>query len=114
MTKIRVVVDATPRMLKDIIEQAVTTQPDMELVACDHAIDLPGAMARSAADVVIVARPHAPMPLEHLLVENPRLKMLVVTDDGRVAQMCEFRRTRIARVTPQGLVEAIRAASKGD
>jgi hypothetical protein len=44
------------------------------------------------------------------LLENPRLKVLVIKREGREAQLLEFRQIPVAEVSPQGLVDAIRAA----
>ncbi|PYR72927.1 MAG: hypothetical protein DMF86_22040 [Acidobacteria bacterium] len=108
---IRVVVGKIPRILRAIIEGAITLQSDMELIASGGA-DLSATARRSHADVVIVAEEMYEGDPAHrqVLVDNPQLKLFVVTDDGRAAHMLEFRRLPVADVSPQGLVEAIRDA----
>jgi DNA-binding NarL/FixJ family response regulator len=108
---IRVVVGEIPRILSAIIEGAVTREPDMTLIPAS-AGDLALLVRRSAADVAIVAdeRPESEAVHRQVLVDNPRVKILVVTDDGRAAHLLEFRRVPIAEVSPQALVQAIRAA----
>jgi DNA-binding NarL/FixJ family response regulator len=98
-------------MLRDIIEDAIGHQADMELIA-DGASDCSKAVKRSAADVVIMAdqRVLGSAAPEQLLVINPHLKVFVVTDDGRQAHLLEFRETPVVPVSPQRLVDAIRAA----
>jgi hypothetical protein len=99
-------------MLRDIIEGAIRHQADMELIDHGGDCDYANAARGSAADVVIVADQAGlgSGPHEQLLIENPRLKMFVVTDDGRRADLLEFRQTPVVQVSPQGLVDAIRAA----
>lgn len=98
-------------MLREIIKGAIGLQPDMELIDCGDEPDLSKAFKSSAADVVIVARPTGPATShQHILADNPQLKMFVVTDDGREAHLLEFRQNPVAQLSPQGLVDAIRAA----
>src|SRR5438094_139965 len=83
----------------------------MELIASGGA-DLSATARRSRADVVIVAEEVYEGDPAHrqVLVDNPQLKLFVVTDDGRAAHMLEFRRLPGADVSPQGLVGASRRA----
>jgi DNA-binding NarL/FixJ family response regulator len=112
LKRIRVVVAATPRVLRDIIEGALRLQSDMELIDGDDEPNLSEALKRCAADVVVVAGrpPQGAASYEQLLIENPQVKVLVVTDDGGRAHLIECRRIPVAEVTPQGLVDAIRSA----
>ena len=109
---IRILSGEMPRMLREILEDAVRSQPDMELIDSGDGHDLPMAIKREHADVVIVAERGADDPVSHeqLLLENPRLKVLVVSRDGREAHLLEFWRVPVAEVSLQGLVCAIRAA----
>jgi hypothetical protein len=43
-----------------------------------------------------------------VLVDNPELKMFVVTNDGREAYL--LHRTTVREVSPSGLIDAIRLA----
>jgi hypothetical protein len=99
-------------MLRDIIEDAISHQADMELIDDGGDSDCSKAVRRSAAEVVIVADQTGlgSAPHEQLLIENPHLKMFVVTDDGRQAHLLELRQTPVVQVSPQRLVDAIRAA----
>ena len=100
-------------MLRDIIEDAISRQPDMQLIEAGGDADCANAVRRAAPDVVIVADQAVlgSVPRAQLLIENPRLKMFVVTDDGREAHLLEFRQSAVVQVSPQRLVDAIRAAT---
>src|SRR5262249_1710782 len=99
---IRIVLGDLPRLLRDIIAEAVRREADMMLVEAD-------------ADVVIVADDPPDCGARHrqALVEHPELKILVVSDDGRTAQLLEFRRRLMSDVSPRALVDAIRDAAGG-
>ena len=101
-----------PRMLRDIIEGAVNLQPDMQILDTTGDRDLSTAIKRCAANVVILAEqnPRSGSSHEQLLIEYPELKMFVVTDDGGAAHLLEFRRIPVEQMSPQALLEAIRAA----
>ena len=112
MKTIRILIDAMPRMLREIIEGALARQPDMLLLDFAADPDLATAVKRGAPNVVIVADANGtagPSPRK-LLVDNQQLKIFVVTDDGRSGHLLEFRRLPVAQMSPQGLVTAIRAA----
>lgn len=111
MKQIRVVVAEVPHILRAIIEDAVGLQPDMELIAgCGR--ELPVLAGRGSADVVIVAedQPGDARAHRQVLVDNPDVKMLVVTAGGHAAHLQELRRVPVDDVSAPGLVEAIRAA----
>jgi DNA-binding NarL/FixJ family response regulator len=102
-------------MLREIIERAVTGQPDMEIVdELPHDQMRAEALMRTAADVVISAGNHDPGAVQQLLEELPRLKVLVVSGDGRDTALYELRPTRtpLGEVSPQTIVDAIRGACR--
>jgi hypothetical protein len=109
---IRVVVGEVPRLLRDIIEEAVRREADMMLVEAEG-IDLAAVVRSSGADVAIVADDPPDRGARHrqVLVEHPNLKILVVGDNGRDAQLLEFRRHLMPDVSPQAIVRAIRDAA---
>lgn len=109
---IRILVCDMPRMLRDIIEDAISRQADMQLIDDGGETNCADAVRRSVPDVVIVAQEAAPgaVSREQLLVDHPQLKMFVVAHDGREAHLLEFRRMPVVQVSPQRLVDAIRAA----
>ena len=102
-------------MLREIIERAVAGQPDMEIVDDLRADALaPEGLRRAGADVVISAGEHDSAAVNRLLCELPRLKVLVVSADGRETALHELRPTRTAlgEVSPQTIVDAIRGARR--
>ncbi len=102
-----------PGILRDIIEGAVARQPDMLLIDGSNDLDVAAVVKKCAPHVVIVADAVGALEPSYrgLLVDNPRLKIIVVTDDGRSGQVLEFRRSPVAQMSPQGLIAAIRAAA---
>ena len=108
---IRVVIGNVPRILREIIEGAVRLHSDIELFRSSDA-DLSQAVTQYRADAAIVAGTSPAMKRLHrsVLVDNPELKMFVVTDDGREAYLLELHRTAVREVSPSGLIEAIRLA----
>jgi hypothetical protein len=109
---IRILFGEMPRMLREIVEDSIRSQPDMKLIDSGDRHDLPLAIKRARADVVIVAERGVDDSVSHeqILLENPRLMVLVVSRNGRKATLWQFRRIPVAEVSPQGLVDAIRAA----
>ena len=105
-----------PRMMHDIVETAIRSQPDMLVVGVMGALAtsdaLGSAVQRVRPDVVILgpqsegARPTC----EALLYDHPHVRLLEVTDDGRGAKLCELRpyRVTIGDVSLEGLMGAIR------
>ena len=84
-------------MLREIIERAVAGQPDMEIVDDVPADAIaPAALRRAGANVVISAGHHDATAVNRLLCELPRLKVLVVSGDGRETALHELRPTRTA------------------
>jgi DNA-binding NarL/FixJ family response regulator len=106
-----------PRLMREIVEGAVRSQPDMQVVATVEADDtIADAVARASADVVILGLERGATigAYDGLLYRHPRLHLVALTDDGRGALMCEMRpqRTAIADVSPSGIVDAIRASTR--
>jgi hypothetical protein len=102
-----------PRLLHEIVERAVSSEPDMELVA------VPAPPARrpwADADVLVVATEdeRLPPPYDEWLLETPRARVVVVAEATRGASMYELRpaRTPLGNVSPDALVTAIRASSR--
>jgi DNA-binding NarL/FixJ family response regulator len=104
-------------MLSDIITDIVTSQADMEIVgSVADARALAATVAEVDADVVVVGLPDAELPAQYasLLGARPQTRLLGVSGDGRRAFLYELRphRTALGEVSPQALVEAIRAAAR--
>jgi hypothetical protein len=103
-------------MLRDIVEDSILSQPDMELVVRNDVEDLEMAVKRCRADVAIVGDPPytGTAKPESLLLAYPNLRVIVITGDGRCAQFFEFRRHTILEMSPRSLIETIRLALNPD
>ena len=112
MEPISIVLVGLPRMLRDIIEQAVTPEPDMVIVSDPREPSLAATVERTGADFVILGRDAGPTEVDGLLCENPRLRVLAVAGDGREAFLYELRPTRtpLGEISPRTIVDAIRSA----
>jgi chemotaxis response regulator CheB len=117
LERIRVLVVKVPGILGEIITSIVANEPDMEIVGdvADYRELLP--MTRTtSADAVIIGLENGELPgvCEELLDERPRVTLLGVHGDGRHAFVYALRpeRVPIGDVSPAGLVEAIRSASR--
>jgi DNA-binding NarL/FixJ family response regulator len=113
--RIRVLLANMPPMLRDIIEDAVLNEPDVEIVGTleSHELLLP-ALAHVDTDVLILTRGPAyePAMAEELWARWPRIKVLEIAQGGRSAVLHALHPHRVALgdVSPQGLVAAIRGA----
>ncbi len=119
MSRIRVLVAEMPRMLSDIVSSLVAKQQDMELVGEPvRGKQVVRAVRRLRPHVVVLASHGSELTaLGHRLLEvSPRLKLVAVTENGRLAHRYELRpqQTPISEVSPQGLLEAVRAAVAED
>jgi len=108
-----------PRMMREIVETTVGSEPDMHVVAALEADDsLAEVVARARADVVILALDAGEelRAYDALLYRHPRLHLLAVTEDGRGAVISELRphHALLADVSPAGLVDAIRASARAE
>jgi DNA-binding NarL/FixJ family response regulator len=102
-----------PRILREIIEQAVADEPDMEIVEIEGSgVPLRQAVATARADFVIAGADYDFGEVARVLDERPRLRILAVAGDGREAFLYELRPTRtpLGEVSPQTIVDAIRGA----
>jgi DNA-binding NarL/FixJ family response regulator len=112
---IRILLGEMPRMMREIVEPAVATQADMQVVGAVSAREtLASEVGRTRAEVVIVGLDSAPQvpSYEAVLYAHPHLKMLAVVDSGREALLYELRphTVPLGQVSVAGLLDAIRAA----
>src|SRR5687768_4655887 len=100
-----------PRMLSDILENVVATQPDMFVLKAG-AGELRAEIEQAQPHVLIVGFDAGRTCDDDLLYAFPRLKVLAVASSGRDAFLCELqpRQHPIEDVSPDGLVQAIRDA----
>jgi hypothetical protein len=102
-----------PRILREIIEQAVADEPDMEIVGVEgRDVPLRQAVESTRADFVMAGADYDLGEVARVLDERPRLRVLAVAGDGREAFLYELRPTRtpLGEVSPQTIVDAIRGA----
>jgi hypothetical protein len=112
---IRIVLGAMPVMLREIIHEVFSGQPDMAIVSEPRPdADLVAAVAESGADLVILELVDDSLgPAgERLLRSQPGLKSLGVSRDGRTAAVYELvpGRTKVFEASPAGLRAAVRQA----
>jgi len=106
-------------MLCDIIEHAVKNESDMVVVGelTDRSYLATTARA-TEADVIILQLDDSELPAEcgALFDARPRIRLLGVAGDGRRTFLYDLRpqRTALGEVSPQRLVDAIRAAVPSD
>lgn len=112
MLKARILVTDMPQMLSDIIETAVSLQPDMELVEREDNEGLETVVHRCHVDVAIVGGPIS--LYQEVWLARRRLKVLVTTGNGRSAEVLEFGHRSLDEPSPQSLLDAIRIALDSD
>jgi DNA-binding NarL/FixJ family response regulator len=109
----RIVLVDMPRLLREIIVQAVGDEPDLEIVPFEaHGAALRQTVESSRADFVIAGADYEFREVAQVLEERPRLRILAVAGQGREAFLYELRPTRtpLGEVSPRTIVEAIRGA----
>jgi hypothetical protein len=102
-----------PRILREIIVQAVADEPDLEIVPFEaHGVALRQTVKSGRADFVIAGADYDFHEVAQVLEERPRLRVLAVAGHGREAFLYELRPTRtpLGEVSPRTIVEAIRGA----
>lgn len=118
MLPTRIVLVDLPRMLREIIADAVVREPDMSLAGhVADGDDLLATIDETDADVVIVGAEGFPArEVRRLLGVRPTLKVLLVTGDGREAALYELRphEEPLGELSPRTLVAAIRTAVQRD
>ena len=102
-------------MVCDIITDVVTTQPDMEVVGqLPDRLVLLSTTDQTRADVVVLGLKDSALPTdcEQLFTAHPQIRVLGIAADGRRAFLYELRPQQVSlgEVSPQGLIDAIRAA----
>lgn len=119
MERIQILLVDMPRIVEEMIEQAVVAQPDMHVVG---AVRDPESLVRAARetrpDFVIFGLPldgesGFPEACSELLEEQPRAKALGVAVEASNAYLYELRpeRTPLGEVGPEEIVTAIRSAA---
>ncbi|KRA60327.1 hypothetical protein ASD79_08825 [Caulobacter sp. Root655] len=117
MTKIRILLASMPTMLTDIIDDLVSEQSDMLVVAkAPTTDDWIGAARRAAADVVIVRKSHSRQSVDPIsdVTALGRLRILAIDDGGRTGSLYRLHPERVAlgELSGERLVAAVRAAAR--
>ena len=115
LEQIRILIVAMPRMLHEIVEATVLSQPDMVVVGSVRRTESVAAAARHLhADIVILGESQERVGATpwQMVNENARLKLLMISNDGHRATRYEMRphQVEIDDVSPDSLIDAIRAA----
>jgi DNA-binding NarL/FixJ family response regulator len=116
--RIRVLLAQMAPMLQDIVRDAVTNEPDVEVVGSLAVREqfLP-VLDRLGVDVLVLAAPRADDAevAERVWEKWPHIKVLMIATGGRSAVLHALRPHRImlGDVSPQGLVAAIRGDLAG-
>ena len=115
MSPIRIFVGDMPRLLRDIVVEVVRTEPDLSIVGeATGRADMKKLLRDSRANVVVLDAASAADRggADRLASEHARLKVLVLSDRGRNAEMhwLEPRSARCPDLSPERLVEFIRSA----
>jgi hypothetical protein len=100
LKRLRICVGEMPRLLRDIVEDIVGAQPDMEIVPRAWSDDIAAVLERRHADVVIVQDTSTDQ------VAGERLVIVAYTE--RESGAFSFRPLPIADLSPQALVQAVR------
>jgi DNA-binding NarL/FixJ family response regulator len=115
MPKIRVLIHDAPTMLRDILEQAISTQPDMEVilepVSPEHVPD-----EQMSPDVVVVdvSDSDPGEGARALLFRWPSSHALMIAAHGHKVLKYELqpRGVDLGEMSPDQLVQAIRSAAR--
>lgn len=116
---IRVMLGELPAIQRGILEHTFAGQSDMMLVGINNADSpLSARVAANRPDVLIVGveRDEWATGFIELFIERPRLHILAIGGDARAATLQELyvRRQRIADLSPDAIVAAVRASRDTD
>jgi hypothetical protein len=111
LTQARILFGNISRLTQDIVEQVVGSEPGMLVVGHCANAELPSAVQRADANVVIVEGTTAAGPdlLIRLVTVRPSLKLIVIAEGGRKASLYEMRHLQLLDPSPTTLVGAIRS-----
>ena len=115
MDAIRILITAMPRLLHQVVENMVASQPDMTLTApVKQSESIAAAARRVRADLVIVSesRDEPSQTPWQVLDEHPHLKLMTISGDGHRATRYELRPHQLVidDISSESLIDAVRAA----
>jgi len=116
MTNIRVLIRDAPTMLRDILEQAISSQPDMEVISEPVARKRAPGARQLPPDVVVVdvSDSDPGEGARALLLRWPGSHALMITARGHKVLKYELepRGIDLGEMSPEQLIEAIRSAAR--
>jgi hypothetical protein len=105
-----------PRMLREILDAALTSTDVLLVDEHCNGDGLVGAVDRSGAAVVIVSSEQiGPVEVCQLLSERPKVKVFAVADGGLDGCLYELRPNLVAvdELSPRSIVQTILGADRG-
>jgi DNA-binding NarL/FixJ family response regulator len=112
LKRVRVLLAEMPPMLQDIVADAVTGEPRVQVIGRLRPREsLSAALDRVHADVVIAAARHPDLAVAETVWSRwPRVKVLLIADRGRKAVLYVLRPDEVVLtdVSPKALAAAIR------
>lgn len=116
MPKIRVLIHDTPTMLRDILEQAISMQPDMEVILEPAATEPAPDDQQASPDVVVVdvSDSDPGEGARALLFRWPSSHALMIAAHGHKVLKYELepRGVDLGEMSPDQLIQAIRSAAR--
>jgi DNA-binding NarL/FixJ family response regulator len=113
--RIQILLGRMPRMLRDILRDAITSQTDLAVIDQTEGDEtLFVTLDRTDPDVVVLdaGEQGSPGQINELLRRYPRATVLAVSTDGREAMLYALRPNvdLLYDTSPRGLLDAVRAA----
>jgi DNA-binding NarL/FixJ family response regulator len=119
LERIQILLVDMPLMLREMIEQAVAAQPDMNVVAAVAAASALVSAARETKPEFVIfgledGEDDFPADCLEVLEEHPRTKALGIRAAAGLAYLYELRpeRTAIGEVSPDDIVTTIRTVAR--
>jgi DNA-binding NarL/FixJ family response regulator len=117
LPELRVVLIDMPRILREIIRETISVQPDMDVVAeLDASWSVPDSVDRYDPDVVVVSGDSARIDeLGRALLQRGSSRALAVSPDGNESFLVELRphQVPLGELSPEALLAAVRATPDG-
>jgi DNA-binding NarL/FixJ family response regulator len=114
LRRTRILLADLPRLLREIVTEALEAQSDMEVVASVSDFEtLAQTIEQSRAEVIVIGHDD-PEVAAGLLERRPPLAVIAVTGDAKESQYYELRphRVELGEISPSELVETIRQATR--
>ena len=112
MDQTYIALGAMPRLLRDVVESLIESQPDLRLVRRKARWWAWPWSSTPEIHVFIFAAepPEAELLAGRLLAIRPRLRVIALSKDGRESWLYELHAEALGAVSPERLLNAIRPA----